>query len=351
MPLRIAIVFDTPYPASWGHDEHLKQMDDEIAGRINVPEPEVEYQVADALRQNGHEINLVGLRTDLGELVRRMTEWKPDLVFNCAEGFGGNDQLEYVIPSLLQALEIPCVGSQPLGLIVSRNKAMSKKVLAHHGILVPQFFTCPPGEAPLHTTDLKFPLIVKPMETDASLGIAQASVVNDEASLADRIRFVHEQFNQTAIVEEFVDGRELYVSIIGNQDQLEILPITELVFDKDKNPPEERIATRAAKWHEGYRERRGIRNQFARPISAQARETIEHVCRTAFRVLGLCDYARCDVRLAPDGQVWFLEANANPYIAHGHDFAEAAEKSGLVYPALIQRLVDTALARSKRVAA
>ena len=126
MPLRIAIVFDTPYPASWGHDEHLKQMDDEIAGRINVPEPEVEYQVADALRQNGHEINLVGLRTDLGELVRRMTEWKPDLVFNCAEGFGGNDQLEYVIPSLLQALEIPCVGSQPLRLIVSRNKAMSE---------------------------------------------------------------------------------------------------------------------------------------------------------------------------------------------------------------------------------
>ena len=150
-------------------------------------------------------------------------------------------------------------------------------------------------------------------------------------------RFVFRQ-RGNQLVEEFVDGRELYVSIIGNQDQLEILPITELVFDKDKNPPEERIATRAAKWHEGYRERRGIRNQFARPISAQARETIEHVCRTAFRVLGLCDYARCDVRLAPDGQVWFLEANANPYIAHGHDFAEAAEKSGLVYSALIQRL-------------
>jgi D-alanine-D-alanine ligase len=351
MPLRVAIVFDTPYPAAWGHDEHLKQMDDELAGQISVPEPEVEYQVAHALRQNGHEIHLVGLRNEVGELIRRVQEWNPELVFNCAEGFGGNDQLEYVVPSLLEALGVPYVGSQPLGLIVSRNKALSKKVLSHHGITVPGFFTCPPGESSIHTTELKFPLIVKPMETDASTGIAQASVVNDEQALAERIRFVHEQFNQTAIVEEFVDGRELYVSIIGNQDQLEILPITELVFDKEKNQPEERIATRAAKWHEGYRERRGIRNQFARPIAAQARETIEHVCRTAFRVLGLSDYARCDVRLAADGQVWFLEANANPYIARGHDFAESAEKSGLAFPALIQRLVDTALARNKRVTA
>lgn len=348
---RIAIVFDTPYPASWGHEDHLRQLDDEFAGRVNVPEPEVEYQVGDALRQGGHEIHLIGLKADPAELIRRVEDWKPEVVFNCAEGFGGNDQLEYVIPSLLQAMGVPCVGSQPLGLIVSRNKALSKKVLGHHDIRVPGFFTCAPGEDLAHPPELTFPLIVKPLETDASTGIAQASVVSDGMALVERIRFVHEQFQQGAIVEEFVDGRELYVSLIGNGDQLDILPITELVFDKDKNPPEERIATRAAKWHEGYRERRGIRNQFARPISGQARETIEHVCRTAFRALGLTDYARCDVRLAPDGQVWFLEANANPYIAHGHDFAEAAEKSGLPYPALIQRLVDEALARTRRVAA
>jgi D-alanine-D-alanine ligase len=135
------------------------------------------------------------------------------------------------------------------------------------------------------------------------------------------------------------------VSIIGNRDKLEILPLTELVFDKEKNLPEERIATKAAKWHEGYRARRGIRNQFARPIAAQTRETIEHICRTAFRILWLRDYARCDVRLASDGQVWLLEANANPYISNGHDFAESAGKSGLAYAALIQRLVETAQER------
>lgn len=347
MPLRIAIVFDTPYPAGWGHDEHLQQMEDEFGGRINVPEPEMEYQVAHALRENGHEIHLIGLRGDLGELIRRIQDWKPELVFNCCEGFGGDDNLEYVVPSMLEALEVCYVGSPPLGLMVSRNKALSKKVLQHHGIKVPGFITCYPGEAPPNTDGLAFPLIVKPLETDASTGIAQASVVHDAEALAERVAFVHQQFAQPAIAEEFVEGRELYVSIIGNRDKLEILPLTELVFDKEKNAPEERIATKAAKWHEGYRARRGIRNQFARPVSAQARETIEHVCRTAFRILWLRDYARCDVRLAPDGQVWLLEANANPYIADGHDFADASEKSGMPYPALIQRLVDTALERHK----
>ncbi len=345
MPLRVAIVFDTPYPAGWGHDEHLKQMDDEFGGQVKVDEPEMEYQVAHALRANGHEVNLVGLKSNLGELIRRLEEWKPDLVFNCCEGYGGDDQLEYVIPSMLEALGVPYVGSPPLGLMVSRNKGLSKKVLAHHGIKVPGFITCHPGEVPPNTGDLRFPLIVKPMETDASMGIAQASVVHDADALAERITFVLEQFKQPAIAEEFVEGRELYVSIIGNREKLEILPLTELVFDKEKNQPEERIATRAAKWHEGYRARRGIRNQFARPISAQARESIEHTCRTAFRILWLRDYARCDVRLAADGEVWLLEANANPFISNGHDFADAADKSGLPYPALIQRLVDTALQR------
>ena len=172
MPLRIAIVFDTPYPANWGHDEHVKQMDDEFAGRVDVPEPEMEYQVAHALRENGHEIHLIGLRGDLAELIRRITEWKPELVFNCCEGFGGDDNLEYVVPSMLEALGVCYVGSPPLGLMVSRNKGLSKKVLAHHGIKVPGFITCHPGEAPPNTGDLSFPMIVKPMETDASQGIS-----------------------------------------------------------------------------------------------------------------------------------------------------------------------------------
>ena len=139
---------------------------------------------------------------------------------------------------------------------------------------------------------------------------------------------MHERFHQPAIAEEFIDGRELYVSVVGNGDDLEILPITEMVFDKRKTRPEERIATKSAKWDEDYRARKGIRNVFARPIAAGVRERIESICRTAFRALWLRDYARLDVRLAADGEVWFLEANANPFISYGHDMANAAEKAG-----------------------
>lgn len=344
--LRIAVVFDSPY-ASWGHDQHLQQLEAEIAKKVDVPEPEMEYQVANALRENGHEIRLLGFQRDLGDLLRRLEEDKPDLVFNCAESFDGDDDLEYVIPSLLEALAIPYVGNAPLGLLASRNKELSKKILTHHGIRVPGFFTCHPGRKPEMPSELAFPLIVKPLGTDASEGIAQASVVQDAESLTERVGFVHERFEQPAICEEFVDGRELYVSIIGNRDQLELLPITELTFDKEKNPPEERIATKAAKWDDAYRKRRGVRNQFARPISVEARERIEYTCRTAYHALELQDFARCDVRLSSNDDVWFIEANANPYIAAGHDFAQSAEKAGMKYPAFIEKLVDTALERMR----
>jgi D-alanine-D-alanine ligase len=343
MPLKIAIVFDTPWEG-WHHARHLEQLEIEI-GRQDEVEPEMEYQVAHALRTQGHDVHLIGVHDDLGYLLAELDAAKPDLAFNCAESFHGRAHLEYVAAAVLEATGVNYVGSPPTGLIVSRNKAMAKEILAFHGVRVPGFLLCPPGVSPCRPEALSFPLIVKPVATDASEGIAQASVVFDDESLGDRVRFVHEQFRDTVIVESFVEGRELYVSLLGSDAQLDILPLTELVFDKEKNSPEERIATKSAKWDPAYRERRGIRNQFARPISAQAREEVERTCRAAYRALSLRDFARCDVRLDAEDRVWFLEANANPYIAEGHDFAEAAHKSGLEYPALIQRLVELAQAR------
>jgi D-alanine-D-alanine ligase len=195
----------------------------------------------------------------------------------------------------------------------------------------------PPAELP-------FPLIVKPLQSDASVGIAQASVVQDADALQERVALVHDRFHQPAIAEQFVDGRELYVSMVGNGERLDLLPITEMVFDRG-TPAEERIATKHAKWDEGYRARRGIRNVFARPIARAARARIEEICRTAFRSLWLRDYARLDVRLAPDGEVWVLEANANPFISYGHDMAHAAEKAGMDYYGFIERLVAEAMER------
>jgi D-alanine-D-alanine ligase len=298
-----------------------------------------------ALLRLGHPVELLGIGGDLDGLTGAIAAAAPDVVFNLCESLSGEARFEPLLPMLLERAGIAYTGSPPLALLVSRNKAMSKKVLAYHGIRVPGFATYRPGEAPVVPAGLRFPLIVKPLQSDASAGIAQASVVQDPASLADRVAMVHERFDQPAIAEEFVDGRELYVSMIGNGDALEILPITEMVFDKRRTKPEERIATEFAKWDEDYRGRKGIRNVFARPLARAARERIAEICRTAFRALWLRDYARLDVRLAPDGEIWFLEANANPFISYGHDMANAAEKAGMDYYRFIQRLVDEAAAR------
>jgi D-alanine-D-alanine ligase len=341
--MRIVVTFDTPYDG-WDHPDHERQMATEVAAWKH-DEPEMEYQIADALRVRGHDVILVGVRNDLQYLVQSLDEFQPDLVFNAVEAFHGNAGLEYMIPAMLEAEGFHYTGAPPLALLVSRNKAMSKKVLAYHGIRVPGFVTCRPGESLVVPETLRFPLIVKPLQSDASAGIAQASVVQDASALLERVTMIHDRFDQPAIAEEFVDGRELYVSLIGNGDHVDILPITEMVFDKRRTRPEERIATQFAKWDEDYRARKGIRNVFARPLARATRKRIEEICRTAFRALWLRDYARLDIRLAPDGEVWFLEANANPFISYGHDMANAADKAGMDYYAFIQRLVDEAVTR------
>lgn len=341
--MRIAVVFDTPY-RNYTPEDHHQQLIKELDGDPPY-EPEMEYQVARALEQNGHEVLLLGIRDDLREVLDRCAEWKPDLVVNGAESFQGKSALDYLFPALLEASGFRFTGSAPLALLVTRDKAMSKEVLSYHGIRVPGFVTYRLREQAKAAPDLRFPLIVKPLSADASEGIAQASVVEDVEALQERVAFVHRQFEQPAIAEEFIPGRELYASVVGNDDRLEVLPLTEMVFDKEKTEPEERIATRTAKWDEPYRKRKGIRNVFARPVSAAARERIDEICRTAFRALWLRDYARIDLRLTEEGEVWVIEANANPFISEGHEIANAAEKAGMPYPAFIQRIVDEALAR------
>jgi D-alanine-D-alanine ligase len=319
-------------------------MEKELAGG-EPHEPEMEYQVAGALLETGHEVHLVGIHADPRVLPDHCESWKPDVVVNCAESFLGNSALDYVCATLLEAGGHPYTGSAPLALQVTRDKAMSKKVLAYHGVRVPDFVMYRTRERVTQPPPLAFPLIVKPLAADASAGIAHASVVDDLQALADRVAFVHQRFQQPAIAEQFIGGRELYAGVLGNDERLEVLPLTELVFDKEKNEPEERIATQHAKWTEAYRKRRGIRTVFARPVSAVARERIEAACRAAAQGLWLRDYARIDIRLTDDDEVWVLEANANPYISKGHEMANAAAKAGLPYAQFIDRIVQEAAAR------
>ena len=341
--MRVAVVFDTPYEG-WTPDQHAVQMAKDLANWKKA-EPDMEYQVAQALQKNGHDVLLIGIHDDLRDMSARLADWKPDLVFNATEAFLDNIALDYLVPALLEAEGYRYTGAPPLALLVTRNKAMAKKVLAYHGVNVPAFKSYRVGEVPSDAGDMRFPLIVKPLGTDASEGIAQASIVHDVAALRERVAFVHERIEQPALAEEYVEGRELYATMIGNGDTVEILPIVEMVFDAAGSRPEDRIASKSAKWDMGYRKRRGIRNVFARRMSKTAKEQLATICYASYRALWLRDYARIDVRLAADDSIWFIEANANPFLSYGHDSAEAAHKLGLNYNAFIQRIVDEAMKR------
>jgi D-alanine-D-alanine ligase len=342
--MKVAVVFDTPY-AGYTPEDQARQMEKELAN-AKATEPEQEYQVGAALQQAGHEVLLYGVSDDLAAMIEALAAWKPDVVVNAAEAFRGKAPLDYIFAGVLEVEGYRFTGSPPLSILVTRNKAMTKEILGFRGVKTPGFVTYRLTESVAEAPALSFPLIVKPLQSDASEGIARASVVNDRDSLAERVDFIHTRFEQPAIAEEFVDGRELYVGMLGNGETLEMLPITEMVFDKEKTRPTERIATQAAKWDEPYRARKGIKNVLARPISKAARTKIEETCRVAYRALWLRDYARLDVRLTPDDDVWILEANANPFISNGHEMATAAAKFGLDYPAFIDRLVTEAMKRS-----
>ena len=335
--MKIAVAFDSPHP-EWGDEEFKREVADKKL-------EEAEYDVARALMANGHDVLMVGIGNELGPLLERLAGFAPKLVFNGCEAFRGNARHEYAIASVLEMHGYAHTGSPPTALLVARNKSLTKKVLAYHGIRVPAFAEFHPGEELVRPSELRFPLIVKPLLEDASVGIAQASVVENDDTLAERVRFIHEKFTQAAIVEELVEGRELYAGLIGN-DKVEVLPLIELTFGEPETS-EHRIATYKAKWDEEYRKRKKIRNVFAKGLPDQLTTKISDICTTAFHALWLQDYGRVDLRLAHDDEVYVLEVNPNPFLAVENEMADAAEKAGLKYNDFIQRIVDEAVARGR----
>jgi len=332
--MQIAVIFDSPHP-EW-EDAAFKR---EVEAKVE----EAEYDVARALMAGGHDLLMIGIGDDVTPLLKKLADFQPKLVFNGCEGFRKNARHEYAIAALLDIYGYRYTGSSPTALLVARNKSLTKKILAYHGIRVPAFAEFHEGDRLVRPSELRFPLIVKPLLEDASIGIAQASVVEDDASLSQRVEFIHTKYHQAAIVEELVEGREVYVGLIGNDD-LEVLPLTEMTFGEPETA-EHRIATYKAKWDEDYRKKKKIKNVFAKGVSEALTARIGEICSTAFHALWLQDYGRVDVRLAHDNEVYVLEVNPNPFIAAEHELAEAAEKSGLKYNAFIQRIVDEAMAR------
>jgi D-alanine-D-alanine ligase len=300
-----------------------------------------EYDVISTLKTMGHEVRTLGVHDDLGELRRASTEWKPHIAFNLLEGFDDVTIFDQNVVSHLELLKLPYTGCNPRGLVLARDKSLSKKLLAYHRLAVPDFEVFRIGRPVRLPKRLSFPLIVKSLTQEASIGISQASVVDSEEKLKERVAFIHQSIGTAAIVERYIEGRELYVGILGNQT-LQALPVWELFFT-NMPPDAKRIATDRVKWSIKYQQKYGIDSGPARDIAGADADRIQHVCKRAYRALELSGCARIDLRLDEAGTVWVLEANPNPQIAKGEDFAASAEKVGMTYDALLQRIINLGL--------
>jgi D-alanine-D-alanine ligase len=241
----------------------------------------------------------------------------------------------------LELLRKPYTGCNPFGLMITHDKGVTKKILRHHRIAVPDFAIFPRGKVVRLPRRLSFPLMVKSPTEHGSVGISQASVVDDEDKLRKRVEFVHEEQGVDALVEQYIDGRELYVGIMGNT-RLRVLPIWELHFGRlPENAP--RIATEKVKWDLGYQERAGVETRPAKNLPEGAAKRIEQVCKRAYRILGLSGYARFDLRMTESGKVYILEPNPNPDLAWDEDFAESAHAAGIKYDKLLEMILGLGL--------
>src|SRR5713226_7891206 len=263
-----------------------------------------EYDVISTLAAMGHEVKALGVHDDLGEIRRLATEWKPHIAFNLLEGFDDITIFDQNVVSHLELLKLSYTGCNPRGLLLARDKSLSKKLLAYHRIRVPEFEVFRAGRPIRRPKRLTFPLMVKSLTEEASIGISQASVVDSDEKLKERVAFVHESIGTAASVEQYIEGRELYVGLLGNQT-LQAMPIWELFFT---NMPDgaKRIATDRVKWSVKYQKKYGIDSGPASDLADSQSEHIQHLCKRAYRALELSGYARIDLRLDEAGHAWII---------------------------------------------
>ena len=290
-----------------------------------------------ALRGLGHEVLPLGVGGDLTPVRQALTEFQPHIAFNLIEAFDEVATFDYNVVAFLELMKVPYTGCNARGLLLARGKAIAKKLLSYHRVPVTDFTVFLRGRPVRRPKRLAFPLIVKSATLDASIGISQASVVENDEKLAERVRFIHESVGTDALVETYIEGRELYVGILGSA-RLTVLPVWELLFTK---MPEEqrRIATERLKWSLTYQRRRGIVSGEAKELPPAIAPRMVALCRRVYRTLMLNGYARIDLRLTESGEPYVLEANPNPELAKDEDFAESARAAGIPYDELIQRLL------------
>lgn len=329
--LKILLLFDFAYPPPKDHDysEYLKS-----------EEFEDDRFMIRTLEKLGHEVEIMGLFDDIESLIDRIKVSQPDLVFNLCEAFKNDRQYEPNIVSLLELLGVKYTGAGPAALRLCKDKGLTKKVLSYHRIRFPHFVISRKSSPIQKLKRLEYPLLVKPIDGEASEGIAQTSFVNNEKDCIERVKFVHEKFESDVIIEEYIEGRELYVSILGNE-RLTVFPSRELFF-KEVPEGEPKFATYKAKWDEAYREKWGIKTGVVSNLPKEVEKEIGFACKKIYRLFEMKGYGRIDFRLKEDGRVYFLEANPNPYLGAKEDFALSAKAGGLGYDQLLERIISLA---------
>jgi D-alanine-D-alanine ligase len=295
-----------------------------------------EFDVRDAIESLGHEFFSIGVSDDLSTIRGAIDAHKPDVAFNLVEEFGGVAHFDAHVVSYLELRRQPYTGCNPRGLTLARDKALTKKILAYHGFKVPGFAVFPQRRAASRMNGLKFPLFVKSLTEEGSAGISSASIVHDEDKLKERVSFIHRSTQSTALAEEFIDGREIYVGVMGN-NRVTVLPPWEFsMTKKDESAP--LIASDRAKWDPEYQRQVGLKTGPAQ-LSKKVRQRLAAASKDIYHLLGMSGYARLDYRVTDDGEAYLLEANPNPQIAKDEDFALSAKHVGIEYPALIEQLM------------
>lgn len=331
--LRIGVLYD------YWWDEDEEQVEGERPKKKS-PDEDVQ-EVYEALKKAGHNpvyVRLDGTRESLIELARSQT----DLLFNLVESFGGDDSQDTNIAGYLELLGRRFTGAGSSGLYLAQDKNLAKKIFTFHGIHTPYFTTVYRGRTE-HSHDIQFPVIVKPAREDGSVGIQFGAVCTSIKELMERIDYIHAEFDTPALIEEFIEGRELYVGVVGNEKP-GALPVVEL--DLSKLPAgTPKIAGSEVKWEEDTEAYKATRPFFPEDLDEATVTKLRETAVQAFQALQLRDYGRIDFRLATDGTIHVLEVNPNPYLLASAEFSMAAKKSGRSYNELIAEIVDSAMGR------
>jgi D-alanine-D-alanine ligase len=334
--LKVLTLFDAGEPMA---------IDRDLSEELKTEDWKTEADILRALGELGHTTEYLVIHDDLDALRQKLQTFEADVIFNLADEFRNNSAFDQNIVSFLEMHGIRFTGCGSTGLTLCKHKGISKKILGYHRIRVPEFVMIPRGKRIGRPRELKFPILVKPLKDEASYGIAQASFVENDEQFKERVQFIHEKLEQDAIGEEYIAGRELYVSILGNHRR-QVFPIRELVF-KEVPPDEPKIATYKAKWDEEYRKRWGLQNQFAVDLDPAVVRHIEQTCKHIYQLLTIDGYARIDLRLTQNNELYFIEANPNPILAADEDFAQSALKAGLSYAELIERILRLGAASAR----